>query len=250
MRFFLIIAIISVLTWQALFPNQTSGLEENHLQSLKEFRVVLDPRYTATLSAEVTSSVREITKEMGDSFKAGNLLIKLDDILFQAAHKKSQFMLERAEEQLSAKEQLYKDNVASSFELKAAQADLASAEMELTIARKNLKSCSIKAPYQGRLKKVMVNKHEVIQMGQPLIKIVQDNTLLAKLLIPSDYYDKVKIGETLELKLKEINFPVKAIISHIGAVIDPASSMMQIFAEVDNYEGKLRAGMTGTTSIK
>lgn len=243
---------LALLLWQTLSFQMLADLDEPEIKSptFSEFRVVLDPRHQATLSAEIASSVKEIAKEMGDYFQAGDLLIRLDETVFRAKHKRAKFMLERAQEQLAAKKQLFEDNVASSFELKAAQADLAQAELELTTATKDLQACFIKAPYEGHLQKVLTNKHEVVQIGQPLIEVVQDRTLLAKLLVPSEYYDQIKIGKSLRLHLKETSMQVDAIVTHIGAVIDPASSMIQIFAEVDNYEGKLRAGMTGTTKLE
>lgn len=215
-----------------------------------EFRVVLDPRQSTTISAQINSSVMEIPKEMGDPFHPGDTLIKLDNAVFRATHKKAQFLLERAQEQLSAKKQLFEDNVASAFELKNAQAEAASAEADFITAAEQLNHCLIKAPYAGHVENLLINEHEVIQPGQPLLEIVNDKTLLAKLLIPSYYFDKITLGETLEIQLKETNSSVEAIVTHIGAVIDPASSMMKVFAEVDNRNGQLRAGMTGTTNLE
>ena len=74
--------------------------------------------------------------------------------------------------------------------------------------------------------------------------------LLAKLLIPSKYYNNIAIGQQIEIKIDETNENVIAVIAQIGAVIEPASSMLQIFCEIDNKDGKMRSGMTGTTNIK
>ena len=230
MKMFLISTSLALLLWQPFQFDHLASLDmEETSPGKQEFRVVLDPRHQATLSAEIASSVKEISKEMGDYFQSGDLLIKLEPSIFRAKHKRAKFMLERAQEQLAAKQQLYKDNVASSFELKAAQAELAQAELELTTASKDLQSCFIKAPFEGHLQKVLVNEHEIVQIGQPLIEVVQDRTLLAKLLVPSEYYDQISIGKNLQLHLKETSKTVDAIVTHIGAVIDPASSMIQIF---------------------
>lgn len=227
-----------------------SYFQEHDEETLySKFRIVLDPRHKTTLSSEISSSVKEINKEMGDSFQSGDLLIKLDDRIFRANYKKASFLLEKAKELLSAKQELYKDNVASTFELKAAQAEVAIAELDLETAKKELEACIIKAPYQGHIDNLLIYQHEIIQVGQPLIEIVNDKTLLAKLLLPSSYFNKIHVGKVLKIDLKETDFEVSAIITHIDAVIDPASSMFKVFAEIDNREGKLRAGMTGTTKV-
>jgi membrane fusion protein, multidrug efflux system len=215
-----------------------------------EFRVVLDPRQQTTLSAEVTSTIKEISREMGDAFNSGDVIIRLEDRIFRAIHKKNKFLLQRAQEQLSAKRELFEDNVASAFELKNAQAELAVAEADLETARKELDACTIVAPYHGHIDDILVSTFESIQSGQPVVEIVNDKTLLAKLLVPSYYFDKIKLGQTLTISLKEVEGDIPGIITHIGAVIDPASSMFKVFAEIDNRDASLRAGMTGKTSLK
>jgi membrane fusion protein, multidrug efflux system len=213
------------------------------------FRVVLEPRDRTVLSSEVTTKVKKISKEMGDHFDTNEILIHLDKTIFQATHKKAMIIHERAEEQFSAKKELFEDNIASSFELKDAQASLAIAEADVKTAKKELDSCDIRAPYEGHLDNLLVNEHEMVQQGQPLVEIVNDKSLLAKLLIPSKYFDALQTGETLYIHVKETQTTVPAIVTHIGAVLDPASSMLKIFAEIDNSKGELRAGMIGTTEI-
>ncbi|MFT4552297.1 MAG: membrane fusion protein (multidrug efflux system) [Chlamydiales bacterium] len=215
-----------------------------------EYRIVLDPRQRTTLSAEVNSKIKEISREMGDAFNSGDILVRLEDKIFRAIHKKTKFLLQRAQEQLTAKRELFDDNVASLFELKNAQAELAVAEADLETAMKELESCTITAPYSGHIDNILINQHETIQVGQPIVKIVNDKTLLGKLLVPSYFFDKVKLGQALTIRLKENDQDISAVITHIGAVIDPSSSMFKIFAEIDNRDGNLRAGMTGTTSLK
>ena len=131
-----------------------------------------------------------------------------------------------------------------------AEAALAVAELDLEAASKNLNACTIRAPYQGHLENLLINQYEFVQAGQAIAEVVQDRVLLAKLLVPSVYFNRVKLGQTLELSIKEIDANVPAIITHIGAVIDPASSMIKIFAEVDNRDNNLRVGMTGKTRLK
>lgn len=213
----------------------------------RTYRVVLAPRHTTVLSAEVGTTVKSISKEMGDRFNKGETLIELDDRLFKAKQNKARFLLERAQEQLSAKQQLYDDNVSSAFELKDALAEEGIALLDLETADKELASCYIRAPYQGHVDKLLIAEHEIVQQGEPLIEIVDDKTLLAKLLIPSTYFNKIHTGKVLYIDVKETGTQAKAIVTHIGAVIDPASSMFKIFAEVNNHEGKFRSGMTGMT---
>ena len=213
------------------------------------FRVVLAPRDIAVLSSRVHSVVNSISKRMGQSFDKNEVLVQMDDSIYKAEKKRSEAILEKGLAKLKAQEELFSDNVASTFELKEAQAEVATAEAELATAELNLQACRIKAPYTGRIVRIIIHEHEIVQPGQELVEVVDDKVLLAKLLIPSTYFNQLSLGQELQIHVSETGVDVPAYVSHIGSVIDPASSMIQIYAEVKNDNGELRAGMIGTTEL-
>jgi membrane fusion protein, multidrug efflux system len=233
----------SALEEEALLA-QLSFASEN-----QTYRVVLAPRSSATLSSGVTSVVKSIPKELGQSFEKGDVLVLLDDTVFLADQLKTQSILERSEAQLSAKQELFKDDVASLLELKDAEAQVASSQAEVALAKQRLESCRITAPYSGRISNVFMSSHEMVQAGQELVKIVDDRMLLAKMLVPSNEYKGLNLGQSISIHVHETEVSVSGKISHIGASIDPASSMIKVYAEVINNQDVLRSGMIGTTSI-
>ena len=223
--------------------------ESTAIVEKQTFRVVLAPRDIAVLSSRVHSVVNSISKRMGQSFDKNEVLVQMDDSIYKAEKKRSEAILEKGLAKLRAQEELFSDNVASTFELKEAQAEVATAEAELATAELNLQACRIKAPYIGRIVRIIIHEHEIVQPGQELVEVVDDKVLLAKLLIPSTYFNQLSLGQELLIHVSETGVDVPAYVSHIGSVIDPASSMIQIYAEVKNDNGELRAGMIGTTEL-
>jgi membrane fusion protein (multidrug efflux system) len=223
--------------------------ESTAIVEKQTFRVVLAPRDIAVLSSRVHSVVNSISKRMGQSFDKNEVLVQMDDSIYKAEKKRSEAILEKGLAKLRAQEELFSDNVASTFELKEAQAEVATAEAELATAELNLQACRIKAPYTGRIVRIIIHEHEIVQPGQELVEVVDDKVLLAKLLIPSTYFNQLSLGQELLIHVSETGVDVPAYVSHIGSVIDPASSMIQIYAEVKNDNGELRAGMIGTTEL-
>ena len=212
--------------------------------------IVLAPRHSAVLSAQVTSKVTRITRAMGEPFDENDTLLKLDDTSFSANKAKAKAILERAEVQLKAKEELFRDNVASFFELKDAEAEAATARADLIIAKQSLQETSISAPFPGHLVDVFVDEHEMVQAGQPLLEVVDDRVLLAKFLIPSTNLQTVTLHQKVWFYIRETGKRVSGNISNIGAVIDPSSSMVKVYAEIDNYDDSLSPGMIGHTSLQ
>lgn len=213
------------------------------------FQVTIDPRHRTSLSAEVVSPVVQVNKKMGQTFKKGELLIKLNDVLFVSNLKKAEAALEKARVELDAKNQLFKDNVASLFELKEGQANVATAEADVALAKKNLEATSILAPYDGKVVVVDIEEHETPQLGKPLIEVVDDNVLIARFLVPSSFLPQLNVGTPFQLTLRETKETLPLKVSRIGSVIDPSSGTVKIEADIDNKKNQLRTGMTGKVSF-
>jgi len=134
-------------------------------------------------------------------------------------------------------------------ELAKAQRELALAEGGLKMAEEELAACTIAAPYAGRVTRLLVNEHELVDRGAPVIEVVDDRVLRAKFLLPSALFREVQAGQTLRVVIDETGDFVDVRVSHIAAVLDPASVTFEVFAELDNGAGKFRAGMNGSLSL-
>lgn len=226
-----------------------SHLDNEPQEQSKLYRVILDPYYRTQLAAEVEFPVNKINFRMGDSFNEGDVLILQDLTVLEANKIKAEAILSRAKTEFSAKEQLYREKIASLFELKEAEANVASAYADVILANKNLNAASIKAPYSGKVVELAVEEHELPQPGRKIVEIIDDSTLRARLLLPSNLYTKIKVGDPISIKIRETGDTVTGKITRIGSVIDPSSSTFKAEAEIDNRDNKLRVGMTGITQL-
>jgi membrane fusion protein (multidrug efflux system) len=204
---------------------------------------------TPVLSSQVSAPVKAIYKRMGESFKKGDILMIIDDTVYLANLEKARAVLDRGKTVLNARQSLFKDSIASFVDLKDAEAAVATAEAELALAENQVEASTIVAPYNGKVVTLNIEEYELPQPGQALMEIEEDDLLLAKVLVPSQYLKYLSIGKIIQVHLKETNTTVSAKIIRIGAVIDPSSSTIAIDAEINNEDGHLKSGMIGTTRI-
>lgn len=205
---------------------------------------------TPILSSQVSAPVVAIYKRMGESFKEGEIILELDTTVFGANVIKAKTVLERSRTVLSARKALFDDDVASLVDLRDAQAAVATAEAELVLALNQYDAAIIRGPYNGKVVTLAIQLYELPQPGQALVEVIQDEILLAKILYPSSYLNELAIDKVIQVEVKETGKIVDAKIIRIGSVIDPSSATIAVDAEVDNKDGSLRAGMTGTTRIR
>lgn len=134
-------------------------------------------------------------------------------------------------------------------ELTNVRRELAVATGKLEIASDQLAACTMKAPWPGRVKRVLVNEHEFVERGTPVIEVLDDRVLLARFLLPSAAFRSVHIGQELSLTVNEIAGRASMKVSHIAAALDAASVTFEVHAEIDNGGGNLRAGMNGSVLL-
>ncbi len=115
------------------------------------------------LTTRVPGVVEQVKVSAGQHVKKGDVLVKLNTVVYEARVKEAQAEVERnrvdeedARKDLDRAEELYKRTVTSTTELDAARlkharakAELMAADAHLTIAQKNLADAVLKAPFNG-----------------------------------------------------------------------------------------------------
>lgn len=230
--------------------------EYSHFFREEGYPIVLDPVRSAMLSALVISPVVKVTKKMGDRVRKGELLIELEATTFAAAYEKARAALAKAQTELVAKRELFKDRIASTFEVKEAEAAVASALADVASTKKSLSDTKILAPYDGKVVSLFVEEAELPHShnnrneNREMIELIDDQTLVGKMLLPSSLIMTMHVGDLVRIRVKETGKTVETAIKRIGAAIDPSSATVKVEVEIDNREGQLLAGMSGVAVIE
>lgn len=211
--------------------------------------MILIPHEEAVLSAAVSSQVIRIHKRIGESFQEGDPLIELDRTVHEANLTKARAQLTSATTQLKSKESLFTDGTVSAAELAEARMNVEVARAHLVVAQRDLGQCVIHAPYTGRVVRELVNRFELVQHGQPVMEIVADHVLKAQFLLPSEGLTRIAMGQGVKVEVHETGTVVPGTVCAMGAVIDPGSGTVRVFAEVENAGQFLRVGMRGRVHL-
>lgn len=207
-----------------------------------EARAVIKAVDRATLSGELVSNVVSVPKKMGDSFKKGQTLVRLDCGIFQAQLKKVKAESTLAELKFKNAQKLNELRSIGVLDVAIAGAEFEKAKAETQIARINAQRCYIKAPYDGRVVKVLVNEQE--RAGQePLIEIIGTKRLQAEIIVPGKWVSSMQLNQKVKLKIDESGELVDAKVTGINPTIDGVSQTIEVRAELLQTKGVV-AGMS------
>ncbi len=129
-------------------------------------------------------------------------------------------------------------------DLKNAQAGLEAAEFELDKTR-------ILAPFDGVVARRYVREGQKVALNEKLFWVSATAPLNVKFTLPQELAGKVKVGDAVQVSPafeRQAAHPAK--ITLVSPVVDPASGMFELQAQVAGDPRDLRPGMTVTVNVK
>jgi membrane fusion protein, multidrug efflux system len=91
----------------------------------------------------------------------------------------------------------------------------------------------------------MANAHESVTPGTPLIEIIDERDLDARVIVPSRWLSWIKVGKKLKIRIEELNKSYSAHVRTIGSRVDPVSQSIEITAGLLGDLKFLKPGMSG-----
>jgi macrolide-specific efflux system membrane fusion protein len=125
-----------------------------------------------------------------------------------------------------------------------------SKENELAAARAQVARRQILAPFDGVIVQIYVRRGEWVEPGQQALRIVNVNRLKAEGFVAAAQASADLVGKSVKLALEGSQQPPAAgTLVFVSPEMDPITSQVRAWAEIDNRDGRLRPGQTVTMTI-
>jgi membrane fusion protein, multidrug efflux system len=228
----------------------------------------LQPERKADLRAEVAAVVLKVSKENGETVRAGERLVQLDDTAIRdslasadAAVRTATQTLEQNERQVVRLKTLQQQGMTSAQALEdaenrrnAAQSELVAARSRVVAARQQLQRTEVRAPFDGVVSERKASVGDTVQVGKELLKVIDPRSMRFEGLVSADRIGELKVGQAVNFrvngytqgdfagKVRRIDAAANAVTRQVAVVID--------FKEVGNApkvaglfaEGRIETG--------
>ncbi len=155
----------------------------------------------------------------------------------------------------------------SKFQIDKSKAELEIAKLTRDEAKVDLKNYKILTPFKGIVTEIIKHPGEAVRQGEPILKLVNTDTVYVEGQIPFEYINRVKVGQRvyvqnlqatigertsegkyfktdLKSSSSEIRKKIfKGKISFIDVSVKSGRGTVKIRAEVANQENLLRDGL-------
>lgn len=206
------------------------------------------PARIVELSAETDGRVEYIGVERGASVKRGATIIRLDERDRRARLAQAEATVKQRELEYDARKSLETKSYVSAAQLQEALAQLEAARTERTRAEVDLDAMSIRAPFDGALQSRIAEVGDFVKRGDPVAIFVDNQTIIVSANLSEFDARYVEVGNSAEARLAT-GERVRGVIRYVAPVANEATRTFEVELEVDNRDGKLRAGGTAQLYI-
>ncbi len=201
------------------------------------------------LAGETAGRITQIAFTSGQTVKAGQVLVQLNDATEQAERLRLRAQLLNAETVLARTRTLRSEQVATQEQLEQAVADRDMAQGDLRRVDALIAQKTIRAPFAGTVGIRRVHPGQYLQAGEPIASLVDASVMHVNFSLAEQAVPQLQRGQHVEVLIDAWpDRPVQAKIHAIDPVIGQARTA-RVQAVMPNPDDRLKAGMFANVRV-
>lgn len=212
-------------------------------------RIVADAR--AQLAVDKGGRITAIHVDKGDAVAKGDLLLQIDDRLWQAFLERAEIEWREAERDFKRWTELMATGSVSASDFDAVQARYDRAHAQLQEAKVHVEQCSVFSPGDGVINARHVEVGEFAAEGAAVFEWLVMDPVRLRLDVPERDIGSISLGASIPFRVGALlsDDTFTGMVSHV-ALAATANQSYRVDARLPNPEGLLRPGMIATAHIE
>jgi RND family efflux transporter MFP subunit len=220
------------------------------------------PVHETTIGAKLLARVIEVNLTAGQVVKAGDVLVRLDDMDLRAKRRQAEAVLNAAEAArvqadadanrsanlLKSKAISRQENERAATALKSADAELSRVKESINEIQATLDWATIRSPIQGIVIDKKVDVGDMVTPGQMLVTLFNPKRMQLVASVRESLALRLKVGQPIEVQLENFNKQCTGTISEIVPEAESSSRAFQVKVTGPCPEG-VYSGMFGRILI-
>jgi membrane fusion protein (multidrug efflux system) len=224
-------------------PVEVAVLATGPIESVLRASTNLEAESSVRVLAEAARRVVALRVEEGDTVRAGQVLVRLEDDAQRTGLARTRSQLERARVELARQEDLFQKALVSEKAYKDARYELEQLELALADAERELSYTEVRASISGTVTQRLVKLGDAVSPGQELFEIVDFDSLVARIFVPERELARIAEGQAVRLVAEASGgASFSGRVERISPVVDPKTGTVKVTVEVPRAVG-LRPGM-------
>ena len=199
------------------------------------------------LSSAMSGRIEQMYYREMQSVEEGEVLISMDCLALEGELTKTLAMHDAALKKAEILRSLQALASVGELEVVLADSEVQVAAASVKVLEGQLSRCQLRVPFAGVLYQIMVEPHQYVTEGQPLVELVSLRDLEVELLLPSAWLSWLSPEASFKMAIKETGQTHEGYLVRIDSVVDFGSQTIR-GRGVITPQGAVRLlpGMSGT----
>jgi membrane fusion protein (multidrug efflux system) len=199
---------------------------------------------------KITATLTEILFEEGQEVKAGDVLVKLDNLEQVADLAAAKAALVDTEASFNRSTELFRTNVVAKSQLLQDEARKIADEAMVSVAEKRLADTIVRAPFAGRIGLRRVSLGSLLGPGTVITTLDDTHIIKVDFDLPEIYLSRLEPG--LKVLAHSAAYPdqkFSGAVTSVDTRVDSISRTVRVRSVMENIDGHLRPGMFLTVNL-
>lgn len=197
-----------------------------------------------SIRSEMMGIIRELPQPEGSVVKKGDVIVQLDNAQQKAELDQQRAAYELALLEFDRSQRLHEQGTANQKEFDQRYSTLRQTQAAMALAKARLDKMQLLAPFEGQLGIYQFSVGQVIQVGDLVTYLINNQSLRVEFYIPQQYAHTVRAGQKIVVNPpSQPDVKLEGSIQAIESRFDPTTHLQKGYALLDNAKGLLTAGM-------
>ncbi|MEE9212609.1 MAG: efflux RND transporter periplasmic adaptor subunit [Phycisphaeraceae bacterium] len=229
--------------------------------ALGQFDATTKAPHDVELAFSISGRIASIKVEPGMTVEAGQTLIELDDQGHQAQLELDRLQAEsdvqvrvaqqrlelakldeqRSKQLIQSAERTQAARKLAELELEQARQQHKQAEQRFRLAKARHDQYALRAPTDGTIERVFASQGQLVNAGQPIVRVLQNQTLWVDAAVPTEQTYDLSVGSPAWVLPQQPYYdqPIEGRIIHLAQVIDAETDTRRVRVQIPNEIGLL-----------
>jgi multidrug efflux system membrane fusion protein len=203
----------------------------------------------AVLGTRAIGVITNLPVKEGDRVKEGDLILSLDNADKIAAVDMAKQVVSQREAEMVAAERLAKSGNMAKLTLDSARSALSTARSQLEAAKAEEDKTEVRAPFDGVVDKIPVQKGSSVQVGAEVATILALDPVIATGEVSERDLGHIRLGDDVDIRLID-GHKVKGTIRYISREAVAATRTFRVEVAIPNPDFDIPAGMTAEVTLR
>lgn len=225
-------------------PVKVMEIESAEALSHHDFIGTVEESFASSLSFSISGNVEQVFVSEGDPVKKGQILAKLDEKVMQNTYNAAKASSVQAQDAFNRLTSLHEKGSLPEIKYVEVQTQLEQAKSMEQIAGKNLKDCTLYAPFSGVIAQRSADIGVNVLPGVQVFKLSKIEAVEIKIAVPENEISNIMIGQPVRIRVSALeNQEFAGKITEKGIQANPLSHAYDVKINLPNPQSKLMPGM-------